>query len=36
MKAVKNGKIVIIGEGHVGSHCVLSLMMQGIWTEILQ
>lgn len=35
MKAVKNGKIVIIGAGHVGSHCGLSLMMQGLATEIV-
>lgn len=35
MKAVENGKIVIIGAGHVGSHCGLSLMMQGLATEIV-
>ena len=35
MKAVKNGKIVIIGAGHVGSHCGLSLMMQGLADEIV-
>ena len=35
MKAIKNGKIVIIGAGHVGSHCGLSLMMQGLATEIV-
>ena len=36
MKAIKNGKIVIIGAGHVGSHCGLSLMMQGLATEIVR
>ena len=35
MKAIKNGKIVIIGAGHVGSHCGLSLMMQGLADEIV-
>lgn len=35
MKTIKNGKIVIIGAGHVGSHCGLSLMMQGLATEIV-
>ncbi len=35
MKTIKNGKIVIIGAGHVGSHCGLSLMMQGLADEIV-
>ena len=35
MKSIKSGKIVIIGAGHVGSHCGLSLMMQGLADEIV-
>ena len=31
----ESNKIVIIGAGHVGSHCGLSLMMQGLATEIV-
>lgn len=32
---VKSRKIVIIGAGHVGSHCALSLMTQGDASEIV-
>lgn len=32
---MSNGKIVIIGAGHVGSHCAYALMIQGICEEIV-
>ena len=31
----KSRKIVIIGAGHVGSHCAFSLMSQGDASEIV-
>lgn len=35
MSEIKPGKIVIIGAGHVGSHCALCLMMQNMADEIV-
>lgn len=32
---MKKNKIVIIGAGHVGSHCALSLCWQGIFDEVV-
>lgn len=32
---MKQGKIVIIGAGHVGSHCASALMQQGVCSKII-
>lgn len=35
IKMLANRKIVIIGTGHVGSHCAYALAIQGICDEIV-
>ena len=32
---MKQTKIVILGAGHVGTHCALSLMFRGLANEIV-
>lgn len=33
--SIKTRKVVIVGSGHVGSHCAFSLAMQGVTDEII-